>query len=103
MRQPRDIAVAIRERISGVCPSHVDAVTATNHRTPGGLPMPCVVTIPVHLVERARRMRRARATLKGTAKVLGVDPLALAIALGERIRNDMSPSHSHSNTEKVLV
>jgi len=63
----------------------------------------CVPGLPFEIVERARRMRRAHATLKGTAKALGVDPLALAIALGERIRNDMSPAHSHSNTEKVLV
>lgn len=53
------------------------------------------------MLDRARQMRRRGATLKGTAKALGVDPLALALALGERIRNDMSPSHS--NSEKVLV
>lgn len=64
-------------------------------------PNPPVETIPVNLIDLARRLRRAGGTLKGTAKVLGVEPLALALALGERIRNDMSPAHS--NAEKVLV
>ena len=101
MTLPQDIAVAIRARISGMRPNSVEALTnRANHHHHRGLPMRPAEKIPKHCLDRARRMRRSGGTLKGTAKVLCVEPLALALALGERIRNDMSPAHS--NAERVV-